>query len=407
MKRRSSIYLRLIMPLGLTLLIAMLAAWAIAVKLLTDTIDRRLDDQLDHATTMLADGEFPFSPDLITRLDRLIEARIAFLDASGTVVLSTTNGPASNVLHELLNGITDDRIGPLNMFTADAGGSTWRIAVRPLAQGRDERFAYVAAIASLNDSRQAARDAAKLLGGAMLLVTILLAWVGHYFTDLTQQSRLAGLGDLASRIAHEIRNPLTAIKMQIQLLGEKALPDDAPRIGKLLNEIRRMEMIVESALTLGAPMTLQISKVRPDELITDLADLLRPALEHRNIELRVAPDDGTEIEADPDRLRQVLLNLINNAADELDGDGVILVSITGPGNGPNIDISVEDSGSGFREQQGKATGNKPFGLGLGLTICREIVEKHRGELVVDTSPALGGARFSIRLPVPVIDHDRL
>ena len=72
MKRPGSIYIRLIMPLGLTLLVAMIAAWAIAVHLLTNTIDRRLDDQLNHATAILADGEFPFSPDLIARLDRLI-----------------------------------------------------------------------------------------------------------------------------------------------------------------------------------------------------------------------------------------------------------------------------------------------------------------------------------------------
>ena len=64
-RRLSSIYFRLIIPLGVTLLLAMLAAWAIAVQLLTDTINRRLDVQLDHATAMLADGEFPFSLELI------------------------------------------------------------------------------------------------------------------------------------------------------------------------------------------------------------------------------------------------------------------------------------------------------------------------------------------------------
>ena len=68
MKNSQNIYTRLIIPLGLTLLIAMLAVWILAVKLLTDTIDHRLDDQLDHATEILAAGEFPFSPELIERL---------------------------------------------------------------------------------------------------------------------------------------------------------------------------------------------------------------------------------------------------------------------------------------------------------------------------------------------------
>ncbi len=393
------------MPLGLTLLVAMIAAWAIAVHLLTNTIDRRLDDQLNHATSMLADGEFPFSPDLIARLDRLIEARIALLDASGAIALSTAHGPANEALNTLVNNISDQRDEPVSLLTAEAGGSTWRIAVRPLTRARDDRFAYVAAAASLDESRQAARDAAKLLAAAMLLVTILLAWVGHYFTDLTRQSRLAGLGDLASRVAHEIRNPLTTLKMQLQLLQEKASPDDAGRIDKLLNEIRRMDMIVESSLTLGAPLTLQRGKVQPDELIADLTELLRPALDHRGIELQIAQQYPTEIDADQNRLRQALMNLINNAADELSDGGIIRVSTAAASTKGAMEFSVEDSGPGLQETAGDKESKKPFGLGLGLSICREIVEQHGGELIAASSTSLGGARFTIRLPVPIIDRD--
>jgi len=398
MKRPSSIYRRLIVPLGLTLLAAMLASWAIAVQLLTNTIDSRLDDQLDHATAILAQGEFPFSPDLIARLDRLIEARIALLDASGNVALSTTDDAANDALSELVAEVAT--IDTMRMHTSKAGGSTWRIAVRPLAQARDDRFAYVAAIASLDDSRQAAWDAAKLLGAAMLIVTLVLAWVGHHFTDLAKQSRLAGLGDLSARIAHEIRNPLTAIKMQLQLLERDSVPDDAGRVGKLLNEIRRMEMIVESALTLGAPLTLQKSNVQPDQLVNDLADLVRPALAHRNINLGTVTLTDATIEADPDRLRQALINLVNNAADELESGGDIRISTTVGGD--RCEISVEDSGPGLGDD---AKRSKPFGLGLGLDICREITELHDGELITDESPELGGARFTIRLPAPIIDRD--
>jgi len=398
MKRPGSIYRRLIVPLGLTLLAAMLASWAIAVQLLTNTIDNRLDDQLDHATAILAQGEFPFSPDLIARLDRLIEARIALLDASGNVALSTTDDAANVALREL--SVEVATIDTIRLHTSKTGGSTWRIAVRPLTLARDSRFAYVAAIASLDESRKAAWDAAKLLGAAMLIVMLVLAWVGHYFTDLARQSRLAGLGDLSARIAHEIRNPLTAIKMQLQLLERDSAPDDAGRIGKLLNEIRRMEMIVESALTLGAPLTLQMSSTQPDQLVDDLADLVRPALAHRNINLGTVTLTNANIEADPDRLRQALINLVNNAADELKEGGDIRISTAVAGS--NVEISVEDSGPGLGDDEKRS---KPFGLGLGLEICREITELHNGELVTDESPELGGARFTIRLPGPIIYRD--
>jgi signal transduction histidine kinase len=399
MREPKRIYSRLIVPLGLTLLIAMFAVWAIAVKLLTDTIDRRLDDQLDHATEILAAGEFPFSPELIVRLDRLIEARIALLDESGTVALSTTDGAADDALQAIAGNINPNE--SIRILTSKAGGNTWRIAIRPLTAGRDARFAYVAAIASLDESRRAASDAAKLLGLAMLFVTALLAWVGHRFTGLARQSRLAGLGELSSRIAHEIRNPLTAIKMQLQLLEEKAAADDAARIGNLLNEIRRMETMVESALTVAAPLVLQLEKTRPEVVIHDIVELLKPSLAHRGIELQLNVADSIEIDADADRLKQVLINLINNAADELESGGVICVT-TGISE-QSINIAVDDSGPGLQADH-ESDSKKPFGLGLGLTICREIAAQHGGELSSGPSAMLGGARFTLRLPVRILNR---
>lgn len=396
MRKSHNVYSRLIIPLGLTLLIAMIVVWAIAVKLLTDTIDRRLDDQLDHATEILAAGEFPFSQELIERLDRLIEARIALIDESGAVAMSTTDSPANDALQAITNDI--DTNAPVQILTSSVGDNTWRIAIRPLALDRDSRFAYVAAMASLDESRRAASDAAKILGLAMLVVTILLAWAGQRFSGLAQQSRLAGLGELASRIAHEIRNPLTAIKMQLQLLEEKATGDDAGRIGKLLNEIRRMETMVESALTVGAPLTLRLETVQPDLIVNDLAELLRPSLAHRGVDLQTDTANSIEIDADADRLKQTLINLINNAADELQSGGEIRVTTSVSQHRDTIDITVDDSGPGLQADTGSPDRQKPFGLGLGLTICREIVAQHGGELRSETSPLLGGARFTIHLP---------
>ena len=402
MRHPTPVYARIILPLGLTLLLGMLATWAIAVKLLTDAIDRRLDEQLDHATTMLAAGAFPFSADLIDRVDRLIEARIALLDADGNVALATGDGPGIKALRTV--GTVAARPGSGEIQTASAGGSTWRIALRALPAERDVRFAYVAAVASLDDSRQAARDAAKLLGLAMLVLTAVLAWAGHHFTGLARQSRQAGRGDLASRVAHEIRNPLTAIKMQLQLLEEKATGQDAARIGKLLDEIRRMEMIVESALTLGAPLSLARTSVELDKLIIDLGELLHPSLEHRGIDLQLAAECPVAIDADPDRLRQALINLVNNAADELGSGGIIRLGAAADPEGKFVDITVADSGPGLPSGSPGTQSSKPFGLGLGLAICREIAAAHGGELVTGNSADLGGAKFTIRLPMPIIDH---
>ena len=117
------------------------------------------------------------------------------------------------------------------------------------------------------------------------------------------------------------------------------------------------------------------------------------------------PQYPAEIDADQNRLRQALLNLINNAADELNEGGIIRVSTAVAPTKDAIEFSVEDSGPGLNETTGDKESKKPFGLGLGLSICREIVEQHGGELIASSGTSLGGARFTIRLPVPIIDHD--
>jgi len=454
--RRGSIYIRLVIPLGVTLLIAMLAAWIIAVQLLTNSFDRRLDEQLDHATAILADGVFPFSPELIGRIDRLIEARIALLDQSGDVKLGTTSDAVNEILSELIRDRTVLQKEPLILHTGKVDGIAWRIALRALPQDRDSRYYYVVAAASLAETRQAARNAAVLLGTAMLFATVLLAWFGNYFarsitepigdlarmadriaegerevssditaaneigllaralnrmagrlqqyeTDLARQSHLAGLGDLAARLAHEIRNPLTSIKMQLQLLEENISASEATRVRTLLNEIRRMELIVETALTLGAPIVLRRIDVQVDRLIDELTELLGPALNHRNIDLQTRLVSSSVVNADPDRLKQVFLNLINNAADVLGDGGTIRVSAGLVDDDDTLEISVADSGPGVSSTLQDTVGKKPFGLGLGLKICREIIELHEGEFLQTSSEELGGAKFTIRLHVPIIE----
>ena len=443
------------LPLGVTLLVAMAVAWAIALYLLTDAIDRRLDAQLENATSILAEGTFPFSPDLIGRLDRIIEARIALLDESGGIGLST----GDESINKALGGVTDQvlalRGNEVYFNTMSAGDAPWRTAVRRLQLERDDRYRYVVAAASLRATRQVARDSALLLGAAMLLAAAVLALVGSYFTrsitrpvtdlahmadriadgerdfsidisegneigvlaraltgmaaklqdyesELARQSRLSGLGDLAARMAHEVRNPLTAIKMQLQLLEERVDEADGDRIRKVLAEIRRLELIVESTLVLGGPLNLQLAPIEPAALVDEVVELLRPALDHRGITLSAELGTLPTAAMDADRIKQVLLNLINNAADELTQGGVIRISGTASVEGDSLDIAIEDTGPGIDELRAAEQSAKPFSLGVGLAISREIVDSHGGELLIGESTELGGACFTIRLPVSII-----
>ena len=223
-----------------------------------------------------------------------------------------------------------------------------------------------------------------------------------YESELARQSRLSGLGDLAARMAHEVRNPLTAIKMQLQLLEERVDDADRDRIRKVLAEIRRLELIVESTLVLGGPLNLQFASVEPALLVGEVVELLRPALDHRGIALHAELGALPTTVMDADRIKQVLLNLINNAADELTQGGVIRISGPTPAEGGSIEIAVEDSGPGVDAIRAAEQSAKPFSLGLGLTISQEIVDSHGGDLLIGESAELGGACFTIRLPVSII-----
>jgi signal transduction histidine kinase len=415
--------------------------------------EQRVDDQLDHATAILAQGEFPFSPELISRLDRLIEARIALLDESGSVRLTTAEGPTLEALSRVGTAVTASAGSGLLLLSEEQDGAGWRIAIRPLGSSRDARYRFVAAAASMQEPRQATRNAAGWLGLAMLAATAILAAFGGliargitrplgelatmadriaagerelsiaypkadeigvlanalndmserlstYETDLARQSHLAGLGDLAARLAHEIRNPLTAIKMQLQLLEQSTGDTDAQRVAAVLNEIRRMELIVESALTMGGELSVDSRRVDLATVAGEVVELMAPSLAHRRIRLECLVGQGIDVIADPDRLKQVLLNLINNAADELTAGGRIRLSASGEQAG-FIDLCIEDSGPGL--DAGSRSADKPFGLGIGLRISREIAELMGGELLAGNSTGLGGAAFTIRLRLPIME----
>jgi signal transduction histidine kinase len=457
-RRSHSIYLRLLIPLGAALLVAMFVAWSIALYLLTSTIDRRLDAKLENATAILAEGTFPFSADLIARLDRMIEAHIILVDEAGTVGLSTGDEAVNHALADVSEEISTLSGGDALLVTVSSDGVHWRAAARSLERERDSRFRYVVAAAPLAETRKVARDSALLLGLAMLVASAVLALLGSFFTrsitgpiaelagmadriaegerqfsaafkdgdeigvlaqtltdmatrlesyetELAHQSRLSGLGDLAARMAHEIRNPLTAIKMQLQLLEERVDDADGIRVRQVLDEIRRLELIVESALVLGGPLDLEPVSTDPAQVIDEVADLLGPALEHRGITLETAITSLPRVMIDAGRMKQVLLNLINNAADELPAGGEVLIGGSMAGAGTSIELTVADSGPGVSSLRTTEQQRKPFSLGLGLTICQEIVEGHDGELIIGRSEKLGGACFTIRLPASIIDTE--
>jgi signal transduction histidine kinase len=227
--------------------------------------------------------------------------------------------------------------------------------------------------------------------------------LARYESRLASTSRMSALGEMSARLAHEIRNPLTGLKLHLQLLAERIGASESKRVARLLNEVQRLELLVASTLLLGGDQSLDKTNTSIGPLVAEVLDLMEPSLAHRGIEARCHCDEGLQAHIDRARLRQALLNLIVNAADAMPQGGELRISAKLDAQTASVQIVTEDAGPGMSDEisarlrDGPVT-TKRFGLGLGLTVCQDVAAAHGGELRIERSAELGGARMVIALP---------
>ena len=250
-----------------------------------------------------------------------------------------------------------------------------------------------------------------VLAAALVIMVYrgMIAPLRHQLTEsqavITRQEKLASLGVLAAGVAHEIRNPLTAIKFRLFSL-KKILPvaeannEDAVMIG---NEISRLERIVQDFLRFARPSEPELVALPAQRLLQSVFDLLNPQLEKSAIELRLLPGQPAWVRADTQQIEQVLINLIRNAAESIGRDGVISLCTRWEGRRDAlVALEVSDNGKGIPDDVQKRLFDPFFttkegGTGLGLPIAARIVEKHGGDLRYHTE-LNRGTTFSVVLP---------
>jgi signal transduction histidine kinase len=214
---------------------------------------------------------------------------------------------------------------------------------------------------------------------------------------------MATLGQMTAKIAHEIHNPLTAIKMHLELLKESADNQNMAVVDCLLDETRRLELIVLSTLQHKRKATPSFADTALNGLIEEIVKLLKPQFEHQGLAFALLLNPALpKASFDRDMMTQVLLNLLLNARDEMPDGGTIEISTGTNEDNRCIWFAVDDTGPGIPEQQWSTLLNepvsvKPGGFGLGLRLCREIAEVHGGEIRIGHS-SLGGARFTVFIP---------
>jgi len=229
--------------------------------------------------------------------------------------------------------------------------------------------------------------------------------------EVLRSEQLAAVGQMAAGVAHEIRNPLTSIKLLVQgarqtTIGPGLTPEDLAIVEQ---EVQRMENSLQIFLDFARPPRLERRQADLGALVTQTFELLRGRAAKQRVELQFAtPPSPICREVDPGQLRQVLLNLALNSLDVLPSGGWLKIDLRSDQEG-RAELKVSDNGPGINpEMAGKLfqpfQSNKETGLGLGLVISRRIVEEHGGSLENIPSPT-GGACFRMRLPAPRETHE--
>src|SRR5439155_20931661 len=200
-----------------------------------------------------------------------------------------------------------------------------------------------------------------------------------------RSERLRALGELAAGMAHEIRNPLGGIRGAAEVLVKpQTSPEARAEFGKLLDEeVTRLDRVVGNFLDFARPPAAEVARVRPAEVVDAVFLLLAGAAKSRGVATENAVARDVEVGADPDLLRQILLNLCLNAVQAQDGGG--LVRVTASRDGDRVLLDVEDRGPGVApDLRGRlfdpyVTG-RAGGSGLGLPIAARLAETMAGRM---------------------------
>ena len=382
--------------------LAVVMAANLSAFILVGALSSFLAEQLQGARSQLQRSE--------TRLEALeaIYSAVVRSIASGILTLGedgriTYLNPAA----EHLTGVSDHaaRGQPLSTLLPDLAASI----LRPRERGRPE----VHLRAYDGRERILGYATAPLAGGASGQVIL--------FQDLTElrqmeeavrrADRLAVVGGMAAGLAHEIRNPLASMCGSIEVLGASPGLDGQER--RLMNVVRseaeRLEALVREFLSFARPLLPAFEPLDGARVVTETVDLFRQEVAERGIELVVRADAPVWVRADPGQLRQVLWNLLGNAADATERGGRVEIRMARQA-GEGV-LEVTDTGHGIPDEDLQRIFDPFFttkerGTGLGLAIVHRIVEAHSGHLSV-RSQVGRGTTFRVVLPIAALSQSQL
>ena len=218
-----------------------------------------------------------------------------------------------------------------------------------------------------------------------------------------QAQNLASLGEMAASVAHEVKNPLAAISGVIQILSEsEAIAEPYQSVvEELVQRVKRLDHVVKRLLLFAKPMQPDKQAFNLNEVLRQIVSSLQREDRLQGVTLSVGGDRTVMVKLDLILFEDVMRNLVYNAAEAMIGEGAVTISCDLAGS--FIRISIADTGPGIAPEVGDKV-FRPFfttksdGTGLGLSLCRKIVEAHGGQIEL-VSPSGNGSRIVITLPI--------
>lgn len=454
---------RIVVPFGLMAVVATGAAALVSLSFISNMLEARVESQIAKGSAFVSRSQFALNSSILPLVKEIANADVVTYGAGGVLLATTVDASRSPGLVRAVIAGTPPEMGDtagnaylLRPMTVD--GTPYLVAYRSVAEQPGTVLAFIADTSDLALALRAARLRVLLVAGISLFLFFLIshfvargvsrpieqllalthasaesvslpreppatgddevARLGHVFNDMTRQlqtsqdalvrsEKLAVAGLLAARVAHDVRNPLSSIKMQTQLLRSRLKHDHENQalLRALLHDIDQVESVVRGLLELARPGELKVRLTRLNEVVDELLRHLYAQMAHRKIIVEAKLEPGLpEVFLDVERFRQALLNLIINAADAMTDGGTLRVGATRTQDGAMVVLDVCDDGTGIDPTVADRlfdpfVSTKRDGIGLGLVNTKTVVESHGGRVELSPRPG-GGTRARITLPVP-------
>lgn len=438
---------KIVIPFTLLFAFLILAAALLSISIFSRSMEREAGDRLRQVANALSESGFIIDTGFLLSVKQVVQADFITYTEDGRIVTTTLPPGASE---KIIGTLQKDPEGIVPIERRD-----YRYISHPIHNRMMPSVSSIAVLTSTEKLRRARTEFSKTVALLSLIAIVLVGVVGYgislnitrplqnlvqgtkrlaagdlnvsvttvspdevgaltqAFNEMTERLNIsekrliesekqATVSHLAASVAHEIRNPLSSIKLLVQLIGQRESQDDMIRmqVQAILGEINRMDLIIGGLLDLGRPMELHRSPQEINAIIEDVLFIMDAQFRHHKIEVVRSLDEHLYgLNIDPDRIKQVIFNLVLNAMDAMPNGGRLQVTTRSSGTAARIEIGDSGHGMSFEDTE-KAfvpfVTTKKSGMGMGLPLSRSIIEAHGGVLKLVSGGE--GTRAVIDLP---------